>query len=392
MSAVDGCGDPWMRRSYSKTIYKTRELGLLAAVVFVAGCSQSNSGGPATPRMGEVVDVITAPATTQQLATDIEAVGTARSNEAVEITSKSSNVIAAIRFREGELVKRGAVLVELDGAEASASLAEAEANVADSERQYARSRELAASKALSASQLDQIEATLKANRARVNAAKARLEDTVIRAGFDGRVGFRRVSVGGLVSPGAVITTLDDSSLIKLDFTVPETFLYALKPGLVVDATTAGLRGEKFKGTVTNLDSRVDPVTRSIAVRAEIPNREGVLRPGMFMVVTLKSDVLPAVMVPEDAIVPEQGRTYVFTVNEGMAVRREVHVGRRRPGEVEIASGLAEGERVVIEGTQNIRQGSKVKDQAQGAATNPSDNSPRDKSTSARPEPAKPVSG
>jgi membrane fusion protein (multidrug efflux system) len=300
----------------------------------------------------------------------IEAVGTARANEAAEVTSKTSNLITAIRFEEGKLVKKDEVLIELDSAEARASLAEAEAVLADSERQYVRSRDLAASQALSASNLDQIEATLKGNRARVEAARARLSDTTIRAGFAGRTGFRRVSVGSVVNAGTVITTLDDSSLIKLDFTVPETFLFAIRPGLVVKASTAGLRGRAFEGKITNLDSRVDPVTRSMFVRAEIPNPDGVIRPGMFMTVSLQGDVMPALIVPEAAIVPEQGRTYIFVTEGDIAQRREVTLGRRTPGEVEVTSGLKEGERVVVDGTQNLTDGATVHDQATATALAP----------------------
>jgi membrane fusion protein (multidrug efflux system) len=167
----------------------------------------------------------------------------------------------------------------------------------------------------------------------------------------------------LENAGTVITTLDDASLIKLDFTVPDTFLFAIRPGLTVTAVTAGLRGRTFEGKITKLDSRVDPATRSMFVRAEIPNRDGALKPGMFMTVTLQGDVLPALLVPEAAIVPEQGRAYVFVVEEGVAHRREVSVGRRQPGEVELTKGLKEGERVVVDGTQNLRDGSKVHDQS-----------------------------
>jgi len=152
-------------------------------------------------------------------------------------------------------------------------------------------------------------------------------------------------------------------LIKLDFTVPETFLFAIRPGLTVTAATSGLRGRKFEGKITNLDSRVDPVTRSMFVRAEIPNPAGALRPGMFMTVSLQGDVLPALIVPEAAIVPEQGRAYVFVVADGIASRREVELGRRKPGEVEIISGLKEGERVVVDGTQNLQDGAQVHDQS-----------------------------
>jgi membrane fusion protein (multidrug efflux system) len=293
---------------------------------------------------------------------EIEAVGTAHANESVEITSKISNKITAIRFEEGDFVRKGEILVELDSAEAKASLAEAEAALADSESQFRRSRELFAQQALSLAQLDQIESALKANRARVQAAQARLADTVIRAGFNGRTGFRHASVGSLVSPGTVITTLDDATLIKLEFTVPATYLYLLKKGLPVTAQASGLPGEAFEGKVTNLDSRVDPVTRSIAVRAEIPNPEGVLRPGMFMTVSLQGNVTQTLLVPEAAIVPEQGSTFVFVASDGVVQRREVKLGRRRPGEVEITSGLQEHERVVVDGTQNIRDGDRVMEQ------------------------------
>lgn len=338
---------------------------LIAFVGTLAACS-SEQPGVAKKAGAQAVEVVTVAATLQPIGVEIEAVGTARANESVEVTSKASNTVTAIRFEEGDRVRKGEVLIELDGAEARASLAEAEAALAESQNQFKRSRDLFTSKALSESQLDLIEATLKANQARVDVAKARLADTIIRASFDGNVGFRRVSVGSLVSPGSVITTLDDASLIKLDFTVAETYIHALQKNLPVIAATAGLPGREFRGKVTHLDSRVDPVTRSIAVRAELPNAKGELRPGMFMTVRLQGEVAPALLVPEGAIVPEQGHTYVFVVESGVAQRREVKLGKRRPGEVEIVDGLKEHERVVAEGTQNLRDGSTVNEQRQEA--------------------------
>ena len=339
---------------------------LIALLGAFAGCGQQSpkAAGKAGPQL---VEVVTEAATMKPMGVEIEAVGTARANESVDVTSKASNTVAAIRFGEGDRVRKGEVLVELDGAEERAALAEAEAALAESQNQFKRSRDLFTSKALSESQLDLIEATLKGNRARVDIAKARVADTIIRASFDGRVGFRRVSVGSLVSPGTVITTLDDASLIKLDFTVAETFIHALEKGLPVVAATAGLPGREFRGKVTHLDSRVDPVTRSIAVRAELPNTDGDLKPGMFMTVRLQGEVTPALLVPEGAIVPEQGHTYVFVVENGVALRREVTLGKRRPGEVEIIEGLREHESVVVEGTQNLRDGVAVNDQRQAAA-------------------------
>lgn len=335
---------------------------LITAALAAVGCSRSGADRSA-PHAGveQVTDVVTAPAVVKPLGLQIEAVGTAYANESVDVTSKSSNTITAIRFDEGARVRRGQVLVEFDSAEARAALDEAEAELADAESQFNRSRDLFAQRALSQAQLDQLEATLKATRARVSAARARLDDTVIRAAFDGRTGFRRVSVGSLVSPGTVITTLDDTSVIKLDFTVPESYLFALKRGLDVTATTAGFRDVTFSGKVTNLESRVDPVTRSITVRAELPNPDGRLRPGMFMTVALQGDVVPTLMAPESAVVPEQGKAFVFVVANDRVERREVTLGRRRPGEVEIVNGVREGERVIVEGTQNVDEGARVRE-------------------------------
>lgn len=310
--------------------------------------------------------VVTAIASVRPLGVEVEAVGTAQAKESVDVTSKTTNTVVAVRFREGDRVQKGAVLVELDSAEAKADLEEAEAALAESENQFKRSRDLYAQQALSVSQLDQIEATLKGNRARVSAAKARLADTVIRASFDGRTGFRRVSVGSLINPGTVITTLDDTSVINLDFTVPETYFYLLERGLRVTARGAGLPDRVFEGTVSNLGSRVDPVTRSITVRAQIPNADGVLRPGMFMTVVLQAEPKPTLLVPEAAIIPEQGKTFVFVVSDGVVARREVRIGRRRPGEVEILEGLRDQERVIVEGTQNVSDGTRVREQTQQA--------------------------
>ena len=339
-------------------------------LIAVAGCSRDQQGAGPSARGQEAVDVVTAEALVKPLGVEIEAVGTARANESVDVTSKTSNTITAIRFEEGDRVRKGAVLVEFDSAEARASLAEAEAALAESQNNFKRSRDLYTQQALSVSQLDMIEATLKGNQARVDVAKARLADTIIRATFDGNTGFRRVSVGSLVSPGTVITTLDDASLIKLDFTVPETYLYVLQKELPVLAGTAGLPGREFTGKVSQIDSRVDPVSRSIAVRAELPNPKGELRPGMFMTVKLQGEVTPALLVPEGAIVPEQGRVFVFVVENGQATRREVKLGKRRPGEVEVVEGLKEGERVVVEGTQNLRDGGPVREQANPAQAEP----------------------
>ena len=306
------------------------------------------------------VAVIAAIAKAERLVSQINALGTARANEAVEITSKVSNTVTAVRFSDGQRVAKGQVLVELDSAQARADLEAAEAASAESASQVKRSRELIQSRVISESQFEQLEATMKANGARVAAARSHVDDTVVRAPFSGRVGLRRVSVGSLVNPGTTITTLDDLSVIKVDFSVPENFLAGLREGLKVTTSAAAFPGRAFTGTVTGVDSRIDPVSRSLIVRAAVPNPDLSLKPGMFLNVTLARDEHDAVMVPEGALVPEQSRQFLFVIEAGRATRREVRIGGRQPGRVEIVSGLKAGEQVIVEGTQKVREGAEVR--------------------------------
>jgi membrane fusion protein (multidrug efflux system) len=304
--------------------------------------------------------VTLAPVRSERTAQKLEALGNARANESVDVTAKLSNIVTAVRFRDGERVQRGQVLVQLDAAQARADVAAAEAMVTESESQYQRSRELLQTQALSKSSFDQLEATVKSNRARLGAAQARLEDTVIRAPFSGRLGLRRVSVGTLITPGTVITTLDDTSVIKLDFSVPENFVASLREGLSVRASAPAFPGRVFAGKVSSIDSRVDLATRSVVVRALLANDDGALRPGMFLSVSLAKDERDALVIPEEALTPEAERQYVYVVTDGRASRREVRIGTRRPGSVEVLSGLGAGDRVIVEGTQKVRDGAAVR--------------------------------
>lgn len=323
------------------------------------GEAMASTARPSGSGRGSVA-VIAAVARAERLVSQINALGTARANEAVEVTSKVSNTVTAVRFADGQRVEKGQVLIELDAAQARADLAAAEAASAESASQVKRSRELIASRVISDSQFEQLEATMKANDARVAAARSRVDDTVIRAPFSGRVGLRRVSVGSLVNPGTTITTLDDLSVIKVDFSVPENFLAGLREGLKVSATAAAFPGRDFIGTVTGVDSRIDPVSRSVTVRAAVPNVDLALKPGMFLNVTLARDEHEALMVPEAALVPEQSRQFLFVVEGGRATRREVRIGGRQPGRVEIVSGLKAGDQVIVEGTQKVREGGEVR--------------------------------
>jgi membrane fusion protein (multidrug efflux system) len=339
----------------------------LLALVLVGGAWYLFAGGkaPGTGDKGksaasQAVAVVTAHPAKKDFAHEVEALGTLRANESVDITAKVADRVAAIHFDEGQQVRKGEVLIELDNTEARADLAAAEAAASDSRSQYKRSQELFQTKALSEAQLDQLHATLLANEARVAAARSRLTDRVISAPFNGRVGLRNVSLGGLVNPGGVITTLDDLSVVKLDFAVPEVFLSTLQPGLTVQARSTAYPEESFTGRGASVAPSVDPATRAVKIRALIDNRDGRLRPGMFMTVKLVRQEGQALMLPEQAVVPENEQQFVYVIEDGRAHKREIKIGRRRPGEVEILEGLTADDGVVVDGTLNLRDGVAVR--------------------------------
>ncbi|MBK6452321.1 MAG: efflux RND transporter periplasmic adaptor subunit [Proteobacteria bacterium] len=322
------------------------------------GASAGKPGGGGTDG-GPVIPVVATPSRIEHLSLEVEALGTARASESIDVTAKVSNLVTAIRFTEGQQVRKGDVLVELDGAQARADLAVADAALKESASQLQRSRELYETKVLSDQQIEQIESAYSANVARVAAARSRLSDTIIRAPFDGRVGLRRASVGGLVAPGTVITTLDDTSTIKLDFTVPERVVAAMKPGLTLEARSVAYPDRVFEGKVASVDSRVDPNTRSVIVRALVPNGEGLLKPGMFLNVHLSRGTADVLVVPEESLVPEQGDVFVYVVQDGKASKRRIQTGQRAVGTVQVTDGLQAGEIVVTEGTQKLRDGVSV---------------------------------
>ena len=322
---------------------------------------QGRSGGGGQGGQGGPVGVLTAEVRMAIIDTGLEAIGTAVSNEAVSVTAKTSNIVTAIHFQDGQMVKARDVLVELDHAQVTAELASAQADYTNSVSLFNRSKELAAMQSLSKAQFEQLETNMKSNEAKVAAIQARYNDTFIRAPFSGRVGLRRVSLGALINPGTVITTLDDLSVVKVDFAVPDVFMAELGRAQAVAAKTAAYPGRKFIGKVVSVDSRIDPSSRSITVRALLPNQDGALKPGMFLTVSMDRDQRKALVIPEEALVPEQARPFVSVILPGDKVaKREVRLGRRQ-----LVEGLVNNDRVVVEGTLKLREGASVIERRQG---------------------------
>lgn len=315
----------------------------------------------ATAQESDAPSVVLAPAQIKSFPLSSEALGNARANESVDIRPKITATLMEIHFEEGQFVKKGDILVKLDDLEPVADLAAAKATLFEAAASFKRSQELFKSKVGSESQLLQDEATKIAAEAMVSVAETRLADTIVRAPFDGRVGLRRVSIGSLLDSSTIITTLDDTQTMKVDFDVPEVYLSRLEQGLTIKAHSAAWPNQEFIGEVSSVDTRVDPVSRSVRVRAVMPNEQGRLRPGMFLTVTLLNENVEALVIPERALIPERSVQYVFVVGENkIAERRAVVIGRRRPGEVEIIEGLTAGENVIVDGTQKAREGRPVK--------------------------------
>lgn len=293
----------------------------------------------------------------------IEALGTLKANEGVTLSATVTETVSAVHFEDGQKVRAGDVLVEMTSDEEAALLDAAHALVDEAKRQYERVKSLAKTNLTTGSVLDERLQAYQSAKAQLAATQSRLADRRILAPFDGVIGLRNISVGELVKPGDTITTLDDISTMKLDMSVPAVFLGSIKPGTEVIAKTRELNGQPFVGVVTAMDSRIDPVTRSIVVRARIPNEGALLKPGMLMTVTLQKSANQRLLLPEEALVREGYKSFVYRINPGSSPltvsKQEVQTGPRRPGEVVITAGLEPGDQVVTHGVMRLKDGSPV---------------------------------
>jgi membrane fusion protein (multidrug efflux system) len=296
----------------------------------------------------------------EQFEVIVEALGTGRANESVLITTQTSDIVYKINFDDGDRVKAGQVLLTLIDLEEKARLAALDVDLQEANRQLNRIANLAKNNVASEQLLDEQQAEVNALIAEMNVLKTQMLALEVRAPFDGLLGLRQVSVGALVRPGDAITTLDDLSIIKVDFNIAEVHLPSLASGQNIRATSIAYPDEIFEGKIVSIGSRVDPATRAIQIRANINNQDFKLRPGMLLQINLQKKMLTTLILPEASLVPIEDKHFVFVVNDAQVSRKQVKIGLRKPGKVQIVSGLNEGELVVIEGALKLRDGSKVK--------------------------------
>jgi len=339
-------------------------LAVFAGMTAIVAFRMLSSGDEAAQGWrGQATPVMAYEVPERAFADIVEALGTARANETVVISARVSDTISRINFESGQRVQQGQILVELTDTEEAADLEEARATLREAVREQERINDLITRGVAARQRLDEADAAVERARARVNSIEAQLADRIVRAPFSGVVGLREVSLGGLVRPADPIATLDDTSIVKLDFTVPERFVSAMEPGMRIAARTSAYPDTVFDGVIAQIDSRIDPVTRAVTVRAEIDNADGRLRPGQLMGVEVRRDIRNSAAIPGSALVRYLDDTFVFVLDEGETGTRtrqvRVELGRRSGDLVEVVSGLEPGDWIVGRGVHRVRDGMPV---------------------------------
>jgi membrane fusion protein (multidrug efflux system) len=291
---------------------------------------------------------------------EVSAVGTLLANESVMIRPETDGRIETIHFAEGQLVRKGDRLLSLDTSEVEAQLAAAEAELTLNRSRMKRSEELQAKNFISAQALDEARENLNKSVARQMEVKARLDKMTVKAPFEGVAGLRQVSPGAYVKAGQDIARFEGIGTLKVDFRVPEVFLRKIRASQETQVGVDAFPGESFRGAIYAIEPSVDEQTRTVLLRARIPNPGVRLKPGMFARVTLVLDNRQnALIVPEQALVPRGGERFVFRAVEGKAELTKVEIGLRRPGEVEILQGLKAGEAIVVDGQLRLQDKSPI---------------------------------
>ena len=292
-----------------------------------------------------------------QLPQALSAVGSLRSDETVIVRPEVTGRVAQILFREGERVGKGQVLVKLDDSVQQADLAKARANLTLSKSKFDRSADLMTKGFLSSQARDEAENSYKVAHAEAELMEARISKMTIRAPFAGTIGLRQVSVGDYVKEGQDLVNLESLDPLKVDFRVPEMALSRVRDGQTLQITLDALPDKAYDGRVVAINPLIDANGRSIVIRAQVPNRDGRLRPGMFARVRLfTSGLQDTLLVPEESLFPVGEDKYVYKVVDNRATRQKIEIGARREGRVEVLNGLTPEDVVVTAGVIKLREG------------------------------------
>ena len=304
--------------------------------------------------------VSTEPVKISKMQTILEFIGTAVSNESVDITSSITQKVSRINFSDCDFVKKGDVLVQLNVEKQKAVQKQAEINLKEQQRELTRLSSLKDKKIIAEKEYDIQNTKLQDAQAKLAEIEEEIKEGTIVAPFDGMLGIRKISVGSLLTPGTVITTIDDIKRIKVDFPVPEKYLSLINKDCKITATSIAIPNKKFYGSVQAISPRISPISRSISVRGIIENDEYLLRPGMMLNVTIQMQDRNALLVPESSISNVGEKHFVFLLGDGNKVKQtEVEIGQRIKGYVEIVNGVKAGDSVVTDGVVKISDGDTV---------------------------------
>ena len=325
-----------------------------------AASPQAATAAPTAAAKPQGLPVKAVAVTVGKVADDVTAVGSLLAEESVIIRPEIDGRIVGLHFQEGQAVSGGTRLVTIDSTEVEAQVAGVRADLKTEEQRLARTQELFDQKFISKDALDVQNGNTARLRAKLREAESRVAKTVIRAPFSGTVGLRQVSPGAYVKAGSDIVRLEAIGSIKVDFRIPEVYMAKVRPNQEIALRLDAYPGEEFRGRVYAVEPVIDEKTRTILMRARIPNKSNKLKPGMFARVAVTLENRPnAILVPEQAIWPQGQDSYVFRVVEGKAALTKISIGNRQPGQVEIIRGLNPNDIVVTEGQMKLRDGAPV---------------------------------
>ncbi len=336
---------------------------LIAALAGAAGLYAVNTlvgedAAPARAARAVLVEVDTVKLGTVR--DRIAAVGTTQAIRAVNVVPLVAGQVEEVNFIPGEKVKAKTALVRLNDAAASAQEQETRAEMERAKFDNDRAQQLLDSRAGSKANADEKQAAYLIAKARHEAAVDALDERTIDAPFDGTVGFKNVDVGDYVSAGTVLTTLDDLSIIEIEFSVPEIYYGSVKEGMEVTARTLAFGNTRFRGKISQIDTRIDTVSRSFRIKAEIPNEKSEIPTGMFMNVRVTLEEREAIKIPQEALVFQGEETLVYLDTDNVALQRTVTLGSRQRNTVEVTEGLSVGDKVVVKGIQDLRDGAPIR--------------------------------
>ncbi|WP_340646475.1 efflux RND transporter periplasmic adaptor subunit [Phenylobacterium sp.] len=355
--------------AYKLTLGKKQGPGGPPGAAMAQGAGGGRPGGGGGGGRGGPADVAVVIVQSRLFTDTIDVIGVAKGRQSVTLTAAATQLVERVRFSPGQSVARGAVLVELKATEQDAGLAQAQASLVQAQRAYDRYKTLGQQGFASKAMIDQYEASYLSAKANVSAAQARQGDRLIRAPFAGVVGLTDITPGALINPGSAIVTLDDTSAIRVDFQVPDRYIAAVRQGQAVTARVDAYPGEVIQGRIALLDTRIDERTRALTARAEFPNPDRRLKPGMMMRVGVAQGSRQGLSAPESAVSVQGENAFVYVlVKQGdgvVAEQRPVITGVRQDGFVELKDGVAAGDRIVGDGLNKIQPNQPVKPQGSG---------------------------